>query len=204
MLLLALVVGMIAYVIVRLQMINLELSWLRQYVMRLLTREVESVGSTSKSDDEIDEVRSVDEEERGCPWNGDPGQCSIDGMLEDAVGVGAVLANPTAFVVVQESGPPNADHEERITEIDEPQQSVAFDDQSETGGNDGTDSRLQERVEHEYFSDGEDDTKVESSKEPTEPRESLLSEEYPVEEDAAATRSETSRSSRRKSKSSRR
>ena len=37
MLLLALVVGMVAYVIMRLQMITMELSWLRRYTLRLLT-----------------------------------------------------------------------------------------------------------------------------------------------------------------------
>lgn len=197
MLLLALVVGMIAYVIVRLQMINLELTWLRQYVMRLLTREVASVGSTTKSDDEIDEVRSVDEEEGGCAWNGDPGQCSMDGVLHDAVGVEAVLANSTAFVVVQESVPPSANHEERITEIEDLQEehqktSTACDDENESDHKD---------AKSEHPSDSEDETNGDSSKEPLVLQESFVGEEDPVDEDAAVTRSDHSRSSRRKGRS---
>ena len=66
MLLLAILVGMVAYIILRLQLISTELTWLRQYVVQLLTQTVSSKNLTQddfeeESNAEIDpDIDSAD------------------------------------------------------------------------------------------------------------------------------------------------
>ena len=49
MLLLVLLVGMVTYIIIRLQMVSLEMSWLRKYMMRMLTHEARQAIPTSQT-----------------------------------------------------------------------------------------------------------------------------------------------------------
>lgn len=59
MLLLALLVGMVAYIIIRLQMVNIELTWLRKYIMRLLTNEIRGGRNIVHSEEDEDEEKRM-------------------------------------------------------------------------------------------------------------------------------------------------
>ena len=111
MLLLALIVGMVVYIIIRLQMINLELTWLRQYIMRLLTKEIAPACSSvdmenPQSTEDVEDIVDISRE------NDKDTNVPFENEIDDVV----TFTAATLHVDINTT-PNEPDHRERVEDI---------------------------------------------------------------------------------------